>query len=144
MRIFNQHHLKASTLIEILVTMIIAGIIIIAIYDGLNILSKGISRIINDRSGNDIYSHSIIESITENADSSIIIGNNIILFQAGHASDTLVINNGNIEHKRKGHTEKLFENALLCNILTAPDQSSVLSIHVIDNAKDTVILSYEL
>lgn len=39
--------LKASTLVEVLVTMALAGILLLAVYDGLEILNRGISRIDN-------------------------------------------------------------------------------------------------
>ena len=37
--------LKASTLVEVLVTMALAGILLLAVYDGLEILNSGINRI---------------------------------------------------------------------------------------------------
>ena len=37
--------LKASTLVEVLVTMAFAGILLLAVYDGLEILNNGINRI---------------------------------------------------------------------------------------------------
>ena len=36
--------LKASTLVEVLVTMILSGILLLGVYDGLEILNRGINR----------------------------------------------------------------------------------------------------
>ena len=45
MRIRLNVWLKASTLVEVLVTMALAGILLLAVYDGLEILNSGINRI---------------------------------------------------------------------------------------------------
>ena len=45
MRIRLNVWLKASTLVEVLVAMALAGILLLAVYDGLEILNSGINRI---------------------------------------------------------------------------------------------------
>lgn len=37
--------LKASTLVEVLVTMILSGLLLLAVYDGLELLNKGLSQL---------------------------------------------------------------------------------------------------
>ena len=84
----NRTHIDASTIAELLVTMIVAGIIMIAIYNGLDIIVKSYHPD-KDNPGYDISSHILIESLIDDADSCIVDGPKILFYRAGYAKDTV-------------------------------------------------------
>lgn len=81
--------LKASTLVDVLVTMALAGILLLAVYDGLEILHRGINRI----DDTDDYEHldwlEHYEILEFRCDSVIRVGNANVFYLCGEAIDTL-------------------------------------------------------
>ena len=81
--------LKASTLVEVLVTMALAGILLLAVYDGLEILHRGINRI----DDTDDYEHldwlEHYEILEFRCDSVIRVRNANVLYLCGEPIDTL-------------------------------------------------------
>ena len=82
--------LKASTLVEVLVTMALAGILLLAVYDGLEILNRGIDRI----DDTDDYEHldwlEHYEILEFRYDSVRRVGNANVFYLCGEPIDTLV------------------------------------------------------
>ena len=85
----NRTHIDASTITELLVTMIVTGIIMIAMYDGLDMIVKSYHHPDRDAPGYDISSHILIESLIDDADSCIVDGPKILFYRAGYAKDTV-------------------------------------------------------
>lgn len=83
--------LKASTLVEVLVTMILSGILLLGVYDGLEILNRGINRIdeSDDYERLDWLEH--FEILEFRCDSVKRVGNANVFYLYGEPIDTLVI-----------------------------------------------------
>ena len=90
MRIRLNVWLKASTLVEVLVTMALAGILLLAVYDGLEILNSGINRIddSDDLEHLDWLEH--YEVLEFRSDSVKRVGNSNVFYLCGEPLDTLV------------------------------------------------------
>lgn len=86
---FNSE-LNASTMVEVLVTMTLSGILLLAVYDGLDIISDGIGSV--DRT--DVYGHldwlEHYESIEFRSDSVQKNGNLYVFYLYEEPVDTLV------------------------------------------------------
>ena len=82
--------LKASTLVELLVTMALAGILLLAVYDGLEILNRGIDRIDDtaDYEPLDWLEH--YEILEFRSDSVRRVGNANVFYLCGEPIDTLM------------------------------------------------------
>ena len=91
MRIRLNVWLKASTLVEVLVTMALAGILLLAVYDGLEILNSGINRIddSDDYERLDWLEH--FEILEFRCDSVKRVGNANVFYLCGEPIDTLFI-----------------------------------------------------
>ena len=77
----NRYRMEASTITELLVTMTVTGILMLAVYDGLGLIAGTINlHLKKDAARDAMYSHYIIESIIEKADSCILDGN-MMIFQ---------------------------------------------------------------
>jgi len=81
----SRKNIKAFTLVELLVVMIIAGIILLSITEGFNLLQRVISKkhvqIIENMDICDAYYN--LENIIQNADSAAIDNENIVLYSFG-------------------------------------------------------------
>ena len=90
MRIRLNVWLKASTLVEVLVTMALAGILLLAVYDGLEILNRGINRTddSDDLEHLDWLEH--YEVLEFRSDSVKRVGNSNVFYLCGEPLDTLV------------------------------------------------------
>lgn len=90
MRIRLNVWLKANTLVEVLVTMALAGILLLAVYDGLEILNRSIDRI----DDTDDYEHldwlEHYEILEFRCDSVRRVGNANVFYLCGEQIDTLV------------------------------------------------------
>lgn len=137
----NRTHIDASTIAELLVTMIVAGIIMIAIYNGLDIIVKSYHPD-KDNPGYDISSHILIESLIDDADSCIVDGPKILFYRAGYAKDTVEVHDNRIELRKNGHVGRLFGTDVSCRIISRPDRSYILMIIVHDSQNDTSIIRY--
>ena len=82
--------LKASTLVELLVTMALTGILLLAVYDGLEILNRGIDRIDDtaDYEPLDWLEH--YEILEFRSDSVRRVGNVNVFYLCGEPMDTLM------------------------------------------------------
>ena len=91
MRIRLNVWLKASTLVEVLVAMALAGILLLAVYDGLEILSSGINRIddSDDYERLDWLEH--FEILEFRCDSVKRVGDTNVFYLCDEPIDTLVI-----------------------------------------------------
>lgn len=83
-------YLKASTLVEVLVTMILSGILLLGVYDGLEILNRGINRTddSDDLEHLDWLEH--YEVLEFRSDSVKRVGNSNVFYLCGEPLDTLV------------------------------------------------------
>ena len=84
-------YLKASTLVEVLVTMILSGILLLGVYDGLEILNSSINRIddSDDYERLDWLEH--FEILEFRCDSVKRVENANVFYLCGEPIDTLVI-----------------------------------------------------
>ena len=137
----NRTHIDASTIAELLVTMIVAGIIMIAIYNGLDIIVKSYHPD-KDNPRYDISSHILIESLIDDADSCIVDGPKSLFYRAGYAKDTVEVQDNRIELRKNGHVGRLFGTDVRCRIISRPDRSYILMIIVHDSQNDTSIIRY--
>ena len=82
--------LKASTLVEVLVTMALSGILLLAVYDGLDMVKAGIEKSDNV----DAYEHldwlEHYEILEFRSDSVRKNGNVNVFYVGGEPADTLV------------------------------------------------------
>lgn len=89
MSIFNSG-LRASTLVEVLVTMTLSGLLLLAVYDGLDILNSGVGRFDNA----DDYGHldwmEHYEILEFRSDSVRKDGNINVFYICGEPADTLI------------------------------------------------------
>lgn len=82
--------LKASTLVEVLVTMALAGILLLAVYDGLEILNRGISMIDDTERYEHLNWLEHYEILEFRCDSVKRVGNVNVFYLCGEPIDTLV------------------------------------------------------
>ena len=122
--------------------MIVAGIIMIAIYNGLDIIVRSYRHPDRDNPGYDISSHILIESLIDDADSCIIAGPKILFYRAGYAKDTVEVHDNRIELRRNGQVDRLFGPDVSCRIISRPDRSHILMIIAHDSQTDTSIIRY--
>lgn len=82
--------LRASTLVEVLVTMLLSGLLLLAVYDGLDILNSGVRRFGNA----DDYEHldwlEHYEILEFRSDSVRMDGNINVFYVLGEPADTLM------------------------------------------------------
>lgn len=139
---------KANTLVELLLTMIISGIIFLLVFDGVDII-KRFSHIVNNRiSANQtvLYSHQFMEYLVENADSIIKRGDQLIFYREGLESDSVTIGDSFFILESHGVTDTLFAGYIDYRItpLLDTDQIDSLYINCIVNAQDSIWLEYGL
>ncbi|WP_148038946.1 hypothetical protein [Proteiniphilum sp. X52] len=141
--------IKASTLVELLLTMIISGIIFLLVFDGVDII-KRFSNIVNNRiSANQtvLYSHRFMEHLVENADSIIKRGDQLLFYRESRVSDSVTIGATFFLLKSQRMTDTLFAGYIDCHtspLLENGDHIDSLFINCVVNARDTVWLEYGL
>lgn len=86
----HRYGLKASTLVELLVTMIVSGILLLAVYDGLGLLCRSFSKNagIFDCGRLDWLEH--YEILEFRSDSVGKQGSSYVFYASGEPLDTLV------------------------------------------------------
>ena len=90
MRIRLNVWLKASTLVEVLVTMALAGILLLAVYDGLEIFNRGINRTDDSDALEHLDWLEHYEVLEFRSDSVKRVGNSNVFYLCGEPLDTLV------------------------------------------------------
>lgn len=138
--------LKASTLVELLITMVVSGIIFLLVFDGVGII-KQFSQSVNKRieAGQTLlYSHQFMEHLMETADSVVNRDNILLFYTKGVVSDTLTVGDSFFVLESRGMADILFVGHAGYRIIPIPDTSHVdsLHIHCVVNAKDTIWLEY--
>lgn len=101
--------MRASTLVEMLVTIIISGIVVLSVFEGIGIFRRmlvGVSDI--EQLGEPLRSHSVILRLSEKCDSAIYDGSQLLLFTGGNAEDSLLFNNDAILWYNEGKSSRLF------------------------------------
>lgn len=140
---------KASTLVELLFTMIISGVIFLLIFDGLDVI-KRFSFIVNNRISTNqsvLYSHQFMEYLVENADSITRSGNKILYYQQGIACDSITIDDDFFILNSIGMTDTLFAGYIKYRTSSSIKRSNhvdSLFICCVVNTKDTIWLEYTL
>ena len=103
------NRMRASTLVEMLVTMIISGVVILSVFEGIGMFRRmlaGVSDI--EQLGEPLRSHSVIMRLSGNCDSAIYDGNRLLLFTGDNAEDTLLLNNDAVLWHNGGKPSELF------------------------------------
>lgn len=141
--------IKANTLVELLLTMIISGIIFLLVFDGVDII-KRFSYIVNNRiSANQtvLYSHQFMEHLVENADSIIKRGDKLLFYRESMVSDSVIIGETFFILESRGVTDTLFAGYIdyhTSPLLENTDHIDSLFINCVVNTRDTVWLEYGL
>jgi len=147
-RIINKR-LKANTLVELLLTMIISGIIFLLVFDGVEIIKK-FSYTVNKRIASTqtvLYSHQLMEHLMENADSVMESSSKLLFYREGIVSDSITIGDSFFILESRGVTDTLFAGYLnyrITPLLDRTDQIDSLHINCIVNANDSIWLEYGL
>lgn len=103
------NRMRASTLVEMLVTMIISGVVILSVFEGIGMFRRmltGVSDI--EQLGEPLRSHSVIMRLSGKCDSAIYDGNRLLLFTGDNAEDTLLLNNDAVLWHNGGKPSELF------------------------------------
>ncbi|MDR1501465.1 MAG: hypothetical protein LBT43_03300 [Prevotella sp.] len=141
--------LKANTLVELLLTMIISGIIFLLVFDGVDII-KRFSYIVNNRiSANQrmLYSHQFMEHLVENADSITRRGNKFLFYRESIVSDSVTIGDTFFILESSGMTDTLFAGYMdyrISSLLEHTNRIDSLFINCVVNTMDTIWLEYGL
>ena len=141
--------IKANTLVELLLTMIISGIIFLLVFDGVDII-KRFSRIVNNRvSANQavLYSHQFMEHLMENADSITRKGDKLLFYRKSIVSDSITIGDTYFILESQGTNDTLFIgyiNYRTSSMMNHAGHIDSLFISCIVNTKDTISLEYAL
>ncbi|ULB34944.1 MULTISPECIES: hypothetical protein [Proteiniphilum] len=148
-RYITHKQLKASTLVELLLTMIISGIIFTLVFDGVDMIKK-FSLTVNKRISSVqamLYSHEVLEYLMENADSVVERNNQFLFYGQGIGSDAVTIGESFFMLQSRGVTDTLFSGYLNYRIIPSLNRINhvdSLLIHCIVNTGDSVWLEYGL
>lgn len=82
--------LRASTLVEVLVTMILSGLLLLAVYDGLGMLNSGVERFDNTKDYEHLDWLEHYEILEFRSDSVKTDGNINVFYICGEQADTLI------------------------------------------------------
>lgn len=140
---------KANTLVELLLTMIISGIIFLLVFDGVDTI-KRFSHIVNNRvsaSQTALYSHRFMEHLVENADSITKRGDKLLFYRESMVSDSVTIGDTFFILESRGKTDTLFVGYLDYRTSSLPGYTGridSLFIHCVVNTRDTIWLEYGL
>lgn len=142
----RQRYLRASTLPELLVAMVLAGLVLFFAYEGLGLLQKrlGISR---QESGDWqlLRSHALIENLVWKADSIRASETELLFYSSGIPSDTVYISGEAIKYRKNGSDETLFKKAVMkAETYSAEGVGLMKSLDILlpDSGNDTLLLHY--
>lgn len=139
--------LKASTLVELLLTMIISGIIFLLVFDGVDII-KRFSNIMSRRiyaNQTLLFSHQFMEHLMEHSDSVIARNNTLLFYKGGIAPDSVTIGESSFILKTWGATDTLFTGYIAYRVSTSVKDTShidSLFINCVVNVGDFIWLKY--
>lgn len=145
----KDRRLKANTLVELLLTMIISGIIFMLVFDGVEMIKK-FSNIVNKRltvNQTFLYNHQIMEHLMENADSVVVRNNQFLFYRRGVVSDTVMIDDSFFMLNSSGVMDTLYAGYIDYRITPSMDNANhidSLFIYCVVNVKDSVWLAYGL
>lgn len=139
--------LKASTLVELLLTMIISGVIFLLIFDGVAIIKEFSHSVRKTLMANQtlLYSHRFIEYLVENADSVIEREDRLIFYRGGISRHSITIEDTFFLLESNGITDTLFAGYIECRIIPVQGekhQVDSVCIQMLINANDSVWLEY--
>ncbi|MEA4918883.1 hypothetical protein [Proteiniphilum sp.] len=141
--------LKANTLVELLLTMIISGIIFLLVFDGVDIIRR-FSHMVNNRISTNqtvLYSHQFMEHLVENADSIVKRGNKLLFYRESTVSDSVAIGDSFFILETPGLTDTLFAGYINYGTSPTPDNTNHIDsifIHCAINTRDSIWLEYGL
>lgn len=139
--------MKANTLVELLLTMIISGIIFLLVLDGVDII-KRFGRVVDNRisaTQTSLYSHQFMEHLVENADSIIRKDDKLLFYRENMVSDSVTIHDAGFVLSSRGLTDTLFAGYIDYRTSSSPgltDRIDSLFINCVVNTIDTVWLEY--
>lgn len=138
--------LRASSLPELLVAMVLSGLVLFFAYEGTGMIMKRLGL-----SGQEhgqwqlLQSHALLERLMMQADSVVISGECILFYSSGIPSDTLTTNGKSVIYKKNGIDEILFSKATLRAEKFLQESCGAvrcIDIHLPGTGKDTLHLSY--
>lgn len=141
--------LKANTLVELLFTMTLSGIIFLLVFDGVTII-KEFSNTVNQRievSQTMLYSHALMEHLVENADSIIEKDERLLFYKGGIAADSLTRGDSFFVIETAGIPAILFEGMVDYRVfisLERPGHVDSIFINYIGTTGDSIELEYGL
>ncbi len=104
-----KNRFTASTLVELLVTIIISGIVLLAVVDGIEMFRKMFSNVSNvEIMGEPLHSHSIIVRLVDESDSVSYYEKSLLFFKSGCTRDTLFFGDDAILWCHTGIRSKLY------------------------------------
>lgn len=139
--------LKANTLVELLLTMILSGIIFLLVFDGVAII-KEFSNTVSQRieAGQAmLYGHQLMEHLVENADSIVKKDNMLLFYKGGVAANSVTASDSSLVLETKGASSTLFEGFIDYRVSSAPERTNHVDsifIYYIGTAGDSIRLEY--
>ncbi len=100
--------LRGSTLSEVLVTMVLSGIVLLALYDGFDIAGKALRRTALESKGDVLAGHCALEIMMMQSDSLCKTGNMLVFFSCGKPCDTLIFGDDEVLQRKGGRNTVLF------------------------------------
>lgn len=139
--------MTANTLVELLLTMIISGIIFLLVLDGADII-KRFGHMVNNRvavTQTSLYSHQFMEYLVENADSIIRKDDKLLFYRENMISDSVTILDSGFVLNSRRLTDTLFAGYIDYRTSSLPslsDRIDSLFINYVVNTIDTLRLEY--
>ncbi|MCM1501385.1 MAG: hypothetical protein NC115_01805 [Bacteroidales bacterium] len=100
--------LKASTLAEVLVSMVLSGILLISMYEGLGFVSRSLPVDSNAEFYDRLIGHGLIENLKYNADSVRLVDGIYLFYSAGQLHDSVRLANGTLIWNSCGCCDSIF------------------------------------
>lgn len=141
--------LKANTLVELLLTMIISGIIFLLVFDGVDIIRRFSNTVNKQISAGQtmLYGHRFMEHLMENADSVLERGDRLLFYRGGAVADSVIIGDSFFILETRGITDTLFTDYISYHISTSLEYAGhidSLFINYAGNGRDSIRLEYAL
>lgn len=135
------------TIVELLVVMIISGIVILLVFEGISTLNKYNDKISYQIKETIILSRNIqiLKNITQNTDSLNVDNGNILLLKKGECPYLLTRKNKYLLLVFKDKIDTLFDKILDLNVTREENELytvDLLSILLKKNKRDTLFLSF--
>lgn len=139
--------LKAATLVELLLTMIVSGIIFLLVFDGVAIIKKISSSLNKKLMANQtvLNSHRFMEHLVENADSVIARGDKLIFYRGGISRDSVTIEHTFFLLESNGLEDTLFTDYIdyrVVSVTGTGNRVDSLCIQNLINSNDSIWLEY--